>query len=430
MIDKRPLMIASCSGASDVIKAVKFAHDNDLTISVKGGGHNVAGNAVCEGGLMIDLSRMKSVRVDPINRTARVEPGVTWRQFDLETQAFGLATTGGLVSSTGISGFTLGGGIGWLVRKYGLALDNLLSVDMVTSKGELVRASMSENTDLFWGVRGGGGNFGIVTSFEFALHQVGPIILGGMIAYRAEDGENLLKFYREFVKEAPDELTTLVVYLTAPPLPFLPAEVHGKHLIAVVLCYCGPLEEGQRVISPLRKFGSPVADVIQPMPYTALQSMLDAAAPPNLQNYWKSIYISTLNDPLIDTILSFGSAITSPLSSIHIHQLGGAMRRIGDDATAFSNRDAPFAVNILSCWQDASENHKHLGWAREFFAALQKFSSGVYVNFMSDDDSARVKEAYGEDKYNKLVQLKNKYDPTNFFRLNQNIKPAVLTSAK
>ncbi|MGI0079047.1 MAG: FAD-binding oxidoreductase [Nitrososphaerales archaeon] len=424
MIDKHPAMIARCLGASDVMKAVKFAGDHDIAVSVRGGGHNVAGNSLCDGGLVIDLTDMKSVRVDPERKIARAEPGTTWKQFDLETQAFGLAITGGLVSSTGIAGFTLGGGIGWLVRKHGLALDNLISVDVVNAKGELVRASMSENTDLFWGIRGGGGNFGIVTSFEFELHPVGPIILGGLIAYKAEDGEALLKFYRDFVKDAPDELTTLCVYLTAPPLPFLPKEVHGSHLVAIVLCYCGAIEEGQRVLAPLRKFGKPVADVIQPMPYTVLQSLLDEAAPPGLQNYWKSAYVTGLSDAAIDAILSYGNTISSHLSAIHLHQLGGAMRRIGDDATAFSHRDAPFALNIVSSWQDPSENDKHVKWSRDFFAAMKKFSTGAYVNFLGEEGAERVKEAYGEEKYKKLVVLKNKYDPTNFFHFNQNIKPS------
>jgi FAD/FMN-containing dehydrogenase len=426
MIDKRPAMIVRCLGTSDVMKAVRFARDQRLTVSVRGGGHNVAGNAVCDNGLMIDLSGMKSVRVDPARRTARAEPGVMWRQFDLETQAFGLASTGGLVSTTGIAGFTLGGGIGWLVRKHGLALDNLVSVDMVTAKAELVTANMNENTDLFWGVKGGGGNFGIVTSFEYQLHPVGPIVLGGLIAYRAEEGQALLRFYRDFVKEAPEELTTLVVYLTAPPLPFLPKEVHGKHLVAIVLCYCGKVEDGQRILSPLRKFGKPVADVIQPMPYTVLQSMLDGAAPAGIQNYWKSAYISGLNDDVIDLILTYGERITSPLSAIHVHQLGGAMRRIGDDATAFSHRDAPFALNIVSSWKEPSENDKNINWTREFFAAVQKFATGAYVNFMGEEGADRVKEAYGE-KYSQLVALKNKYDPTNFFHVNQNIKPTNVT---
>jgi FAD/FMN-containing dehydrogenase len=424
MIDRHPAIIVRCFGTSDIMKAVKFARDQGLTVSVRGGGHNVAGKAVCDGGLMIDLSRMKSVRVDPPRRTARVEPGATWRQFDLETQAFGLAVTGGLVSSTGVAGFTLGGGIGWLVRKYGLALDNLISVDVVTANGELLTASMNENTDLFWGIRGGGGNFGVVASFEFQLHPVGPIVLGGLIAYRAEDGQALLRFHREFVKDAPDELTTLLVYLTAPPLPFLPKEVHGKHLVAVVLCYCGKLEEGERILASLRKFGKPVADVIQPMPYAVLQSMLDEAAPAGIQNYWKSTYISGLSDDAIDTILSFGNTITSPFSAIHIHQLGGAMRRIGDDATAFSHRDAPFVLNFVSAWRDPSENDMHVKWTRDAFNAMKKFATGAYVNFLGDEGADRVKEAYEEEKYRKLVVLKNKYDATNFFHLNQNIKPS------
>ena len=423
MIDKHPAIILKCLGSSDVIKSVRFAHDQKLNVSVRGGGHNVAGNAVCDAGLVIDLSGMKGVRVDPARRRARAEPGVTWRQFDLETQEFGLATTGGLVSTTGVAGFTLGGGIGWLVRKQGLALDNLVSADVVTAKSELMTASMTENTDLFWGVRGGGGNFGIVTSFEYELHPVGPIILGGLVAHKAEDAKSLLKFYRDFVRDAPDELTTLVAYLTAPPLPFLPKDVHGTHLVAIALCYAGRTEEGERILAPLRKFGKPVADVIQPMPYTVLQSMLDEGAPAGLQNYWKSSYIPDLNDAVIDTVLSYGARITSPLSAIHVHQLGGAMRRIGDDATAFSNRSSPFLLNIVSSWQDPAENDKHIKWTKDFFAVIHGFASGAYVNFLGEEGADRVKEAYGEDKYEKLVALKNKYDPTNFFHLNQNIMP-------
>ena len=424
MIDKRPALILRCMGTSDVIKAVKFAQEHHLEPSVRGGGHNVAGNAVCDNGLMIDLSGMKSVRVDTARKTARAEPGVTWRQFDLETQAFGLASTGGLVSSTGVAGFTLGGGIGWLVRKHGLALDNLVSAEVVTADGKVVTANMSENTDLFWGVRGGGGNFGIVTSFEFQLHQVGPIVIGGLIAYRAEDGQALLRFYRDYVKQAPDELTMLFVYLTAPPLPFFPKEVHGSHLAAIALCYSGEIQEGERILDPLRKFGKPVADVIQPMPYTVLQSMLDEAAPPGLQNYWKSSYIYELSDAAIDMILLHGKKISSPLSAIHIHQLGGAMRRVGDDATAFSHRDAPFALNIVSSWQNPSENDTHVKWTRDFLAGVQKFGTGAYVNFLGEEGQDRVKEAYGKEKYRKLVELKRKYDPSNFFHLNQNISPS------
>ena len=423
MIDKRPAIIARCLGASDVIKAVKFAGDHHLTVAVRGGGHNVSGNAVCDGGIMIDLSMMKSVRVDPQEQSVRAEPGAIWRQFDLETQAFGLATTGGLVSSTGISGFTLGGGIGWLTRKYGLALDNLKSVDLVTSKGDLVTANADKNSDLFWGVRGGGGNFGIVTSFEYKIHPVGPIILGGLIAYRAEQGEEVLKFYSEFVKNAPDELTTLAAFITAPPLPFIPKDVHGSHLVAISVCYCGKIEEGQKVLEPLRRFGSPIADVIQPMPYLVLQSMLDEAAPSGIQNYWKSSYISNLSDEVIKIILRYGEKITSPLSAIHIHALGGALQRIPDDETAFSHRDAPFVLNIVSSWPDPSENNKHIQWTRNLFNDMQAYARGVYVNFMGEEDAGRVKEAYDPAKYSKLVGLKNKYDPANMFHLNQNIVP-------
>jgi FAD/FMN-containing dehydrogenase len=423
MINKHPAIIARCLGTSDIIKAVKFGRDHDLTISLRGGGHNVAGHAVCDGGIMIDMSLMKSVVVDTTRKTAKAEPGATWRHFDLETQAFGLASTGGLVSSTGVAGFTLGGGVGWLVRKYGLALDNLISAEVVTANGEHLRASMEENTDLFWGIRGGGGNFGVVTSFEFQLHPVGPIVLGGLLAYKAEDAERVLRFYREFIQNAPDELTTFVVFLTAPPLPFLPKEVHGSHLIAILVCYCGKIEEGQTLLEPLRKFVQPVADIIQPMPYTVVQSYLDQTAPFGLQNYWKSCYLSGLTDAAVSTILSYGQKISSPFSAIHIHQLGGAMRRIGDDATAYSHRDAPFILNIVSTWSDPMENDRHITWTRDFFLAMQRFSAGSYINFMGDDEAGRIKEVYEESKLEKLVSLKNKYDPKNVFHLNQNIKP-------
>jgi FAD/FMN-containing dehydrogenase len=421
MIDRRPSIIVRCGGASDVMKAVKFARKHTLTVSAKGGGHNVAGNAVCEGGMMIDLSKMKSVRVDPARSVARVEPGATWREFDLEAQAFGLATTGGLVSSTGVAGFTLGGGIGWLVRKYGLATDNLLSVDIVTAEGERVSASMDENPDLFWGVRGGGGNFGIVTSFEFQLHHVGPMILGGLVLHKAQDALALLKFHRDFLKSIPDELTTLVVFLTAPPLPFLPKEVVGTHLVAIAVCYSGQVEEGERILAPLKDFGHPVATVIHPMPYVVLQSLFDESAPAGIQNYWKSAYLADLDDGAIETMLAYGERIPSPLSAIHIHHLGGAMRRIGEDATAFSNRGGSFVLNIVSAWQDPKDDDKNTKWTRDLFQAMQKFAGSAYVNFLGEEGQERVRSAYGEAKYKKLAVLKKKYDPTNFFHLNQNI---------
>src|SRR5579875_410876 len=424
MIDKRPAAIVRCADVSDVIRSIKFAMENNLTIAVRGGGHNVAGNAVCDGGLVIDFSRMKSVRVDLASGTARAEPGTTWGEFDRETQQFGLATTGGLVSSTGIAGFALGGGIGWLVRKYGSTCDNLVSADVVKANGELVRASESENQDLFWGLRGGGGNFGVVTSFEFKVHRVGPMVLGGLVVHALAKAREVLSFFREFARDSSDELTMLGVLFTAPPAPFLPEKIHNTQVVAIAGCYCGPIEEGEEVLKPLREFGTPEVDLFQPMPYRVLQSFLDAVAPPGLQNYWKSGYLAELSDEAIETILEYNSKIPSPLSAVHIHQLGGQFSRVLDESSAFSHRDASFALNIVSTWPDPKHNEKNIAWTREFFASTQRFTSGVYVNFLGQEGEERVKAAYGEEKFQRLQQLKKKYDPTNFFHHNQNIKPA------
>lgn len=424
MIDRHPAVIVRCLGASDVVKAIRFARDQKLgDVAVKGGGHNVAGNAVCEGGLMIDLSLMKSVRVDTARKTATAEPGATWRQFDLETQGFGLATTGGLVSTTGLAGFTLGGGIGWLVRKYGLAMDNLISVDLVTAEGKVVTASSAENPDLFWGVRGGGGNFGVVTSFEFQLHEVGPLVVGGAVFHRIKDAEALLRFHREFVKTAPDDLTTVVVFLTAPPLPFFPKEVVGTHLVAIAACYAGPVEEGQRELAPLKRFGTPVADLIGPIPYTALQSMFDATAPPGIRNYWKSAYLKGLDDATAKVIVSRAEKMPSPLTAVHIHHLGGAMGRVAEDATAFTNRNASFIINMVSTWTERKDDDVNIEWARDFFDEMRRYTMGAYVNFLGEEGEDRVVSAYGPEKYKRLSLLKAKYDPTNMFHMNQNIVP-------
>lgn len=424
MIDRHPAVIIRCEGASDVMKAVRFARQHGLSVSVKGGGHNVAGNAVIDKGMMIDLSKMRSVRVDPVNRTARVDPGATWREFDLEAQAFGLATTGGLVSSTGVAGFTLGGGIGWLVRKHGLSLDNLISIDLMTAEGELVTASKDENEDLFWGVRGGGGNFGIISSFEFKLHPVGPMVMGGLILHRASEAEELMKFFRDFVEKAPDELTMLMVFLTAPPLPFVPSELVGTHMVAVAVGYAGPMDEGARILEPLKKYGRPVADLIGPMPYVFLQSFLDDTAPAGIRNYWKTSYLKELDDGTIRTFLENCQKIPSPISSVHIHQLGGKIREVGEGSTAYSNRSAKFAMNIVSGWLEPGEDEININWSRDFFNAMQKFSTGAaYVNFLGEEGPDRVQAAYGEEKYKKLTELKKKYDPSNFFHMNQNIKP-------
>jgi FAD/FMN-containing dehydrogenase len=424
MIDKHPAMIVRCAGVSDVINAIKFSRKNNIEASVRGGGHNVAGNAICDNGMVIDLSRMKSIRVDPLIRTARAEPGVVWKEFDRESQEFGLATTGGLVSSTGIAGFTLGGGIGWLVRKYGSTSDNLVSADVVTANGEFLSASAHEHPDLFWGLRGGGGNFGVVTSFEYKLHPVGQIVLGGLVIHPVEKARELLKFYREFVRHVPDELTTIAVFLTAPPAPFLPPHIHNKQVVAVAGCYCGPVKEGESVLKPLREFSPPAIDLFQPFPYRVLQSFLDEAAPFGLQNYWKSGYLSELSDQAIETIVDQNSRIPSPLSAIHLHHLGGAFGRMSEEESAFSHRDAQFALNIPSTWSNKEDSEKNIQWTRDFFESMKPFTSGVYVNFLMDEGEDRVKAAYSSEKYARLAEIKKKYDPTNFFHLNQNIKPS------
>lgn len=424
MIDKRPAMIVRCAGVSDVLTCVRFAKKHGLVVAVRGGGHNVAGNATCDGGMLIDFSKMKSVRVDPRNRTAQAEPGLTWSELDRETQQFGLAVTGGLVSNTGIAGFTLGGGVGWLARKYGLTLDNLISADVVTAEGKLLKASATENPDLFWGIRGGGGNFGIITSFEYELHPVGPTVLGGMVILPISKGKELLRFYGDFARTAPDELTTVVAMITAPPAPFLPREIQNTKVIAVAGCYIGPFDQGQKVIEPLTSFDPSGINLFQQLPYRVLQSLLDASAPPGIQNYWKSEYIEELSDEAIETILEFFSKAKSPLSAVHLHQMGGAISRVPEESTAYSHRDASFILNIIASWIDPRENAEHINWSREFFGRMERYSrGGVYVNFLGEEGQHRVRAAYGDAKYKLLVDLKRKYDPTNFFRLNQNIAP-------
>ena len=419
MIDKRPALIVRCAGVADVIQAVNFARTHDLLVAVRGGGHNVAGNAVCDGGLMIDLSPMKSVHVDPVRRTARAEPGATWREFDHETQAFGLATTGGVIPTTGVAGLTLGGGIGWLMGSYGLSCDNLLSVDVVTADGRLLQASATENPDLFWGVRGGGGNFGVVTSFEYQLHAVGQV-LGGMVIHPVERARDVLKFYREFTRTAPDALTSMAVCLTSP---------EGAPVVALLVCYNGPLAEGEKVLQPLRAFGPPLADHIGPMAYTALQNMLEAGFPSGLQNYWKSNFLHDLSDDAIAVMVDGFAQMPAPTSALVIEHIGGAVSRVGEDATAFTHRQAPYNLLIVGIWPDLANNDTNIRWVRQTWDAMQPFSSGgVYVNYLgqaADEGAERIKEAYGVAKYERLLALKKQYDPTNLFRLNQNIDPLV-----
>lgn len=425
MIDKRPALIVRCAGAADVIEAVKFANQNNLLVAVRGGGHNVAGNAVCDDGLVIDLSGMKGVHVNPSRRTVRAQPGVTWRDLDHETQAFGLATPGGIVSDTGIAGLTLGGGFGWLSRKHGFTCDNLRSVDLVTANGELVTASETENFDLFWGVRGGGGNFGIVTSFEYDLHPVGPEVIGGVIIYPLDAARDVLQFYRKFTASAPNELGSMAVFRLAPAAPFIPEEMHGKPVIGIVICYAGDIEEGKRVVQPLKDYGEPIVDAIKPKSYTEQNTMLDAGQPAGLQYYWKNEYLDQISDDAIDTCISYAACMTSPHTRVALFHLGGTVQKIDEAAMAVSHRDAEYILAINTGWKNPEENTTQVQWTRDFWTAMQPFSvGGVYVNFLSEDDGQdRVKAAYGDAKYARLVQLKNKYDPNNVFQMNQNILP-------
>ncbi len=423
-IDRRPGLIARCTGVADVIAAVKFARDHELLAAVRGGGHNVAGTALCDDGIVIDLSPMKGIRVDPARSTCRAEPGVLWGELDRETQAFGLATTGGVVTHTGIAGLTLGGGIGWLQRKHGLTIDNLISVDVVTAEGDFLVASEDENADLFWGIRGGGGNFGVVTSFEYRLHPVGPTVLAGPIFFPMEDAPEVIRFYREYIQTVPDEFMSILNLRRAPAVPFLPEHLHGVPVVAVVVCYAGSVEEGQEVVRPLKEFRTPVVDLCVPKPYLVHQSMFDPTVPHGWHYYWKSTELVGVTDEVVDELVAHSSRITSPLSYTVIFQLGGAVSRVGEDETAYSHRDLGHNVNINAIWTEGDPAAgDHVRWARAFWSGLEPYGSGaVYMNFLGDEGEQRVRAAYGETKYERLVALKDRYDPTNFFRVNQNIR--------
>jgi FAD/FMN-containing dehydrogenase len=424
MIDRRPGLVVRCLGAADVINAVALARDEKLLVAVRGGGHNIAGNAVCDGGLLIDLSLMKSVRVDPAAATARVEPGATLADFDKEAQEFGLATPLGINSTTGVAGLTLGGGMGWTTRKLGLTVDNLISADVVTADGKLVRASATENPDLFWALRGGGGNFGIVTSFEFKLHPLGPEVLSGLIVHPLEMAGELLPQFRRLAREAPEELTTWVVMRKAPPLPFLPAEWHGKEVLVFAACYAGDMKEGEKALKALRSLGKPIADVIAPHPFTAWQAAFDPLLTPGARNYWKSHDFADLPDAAISAILKGVRELPSPECEVFIAHVGGAMARIPVNATPWPNRDAHFIMNVHTRWQDKAQDQACIAWARHLFKATAPFASdSVYVNFMPDDEDDRVEKAYGTN-YRRLAEIKRRYDPANLFRMNQNIRPA------
>ena len=427
MIDKYPVLIARAAGTVDVVEAVNFARENKLLISVRGGGHNVAGSAVGNDSLMIDLSQMKGIHVNPQQQTARVQPGVIWRELDREAQAFGLATPGGIVSDTGVAGLTLGGGFGWLSRKYGFTIDNVISLDVVTADGKILTASVTENPDLFWGMRGGGGNFGIAVSFEFQLHPVGPQVLAGPIIYPLNAAGDVLRFYREFTAAAPEELGSMAVFLTAPPAPFIPEELRGKPVLAIILTYVGNPEDGERVLQPLREFGAPLFDGVSLKPYTAHQRSLDPGQPRGHRYYWKSEYVYNISDDAIETLIAYAAHMTSPSSRLALFHLGGAIRHLDEQAMAVSHRDAEYVLAINNGWAEAQDDEKEIQWTRDLWTAIRPFSTGgVYVNFLSADEGQdRVRAAYGPEKYDRLVELKNRYDPTNLFRLNQNIIPTI-----
>ncbi|MGF6726009.1 FAD/FMN-containing dehydrogenase [Paraburkholderia sp. GAS41] len=424
MIDRRPAVIVRCAGVADVRQAVAFARDNDLLLAVRGGAHNIAGSAVCDDGLMIDLSPMKSVRIDPVARRAFVEPGATLADFDHEAQAFGLATPLGINSTTGVAGLTLGGGFGWLSRQYGMTVDNLVSADVVTADGELVHAAADAHEDLFWAIRGGGGNFGVVTMFEFQLHPVGPQVFGGLVVLPLEQAKDALKKYRAAIDALPDALSVWAVLRLAPPLPFLPQEVHGKPIIAFASCYSGAVDDGAAAVEVVRGFGTPYGEHLGPMPYAMWQQAFDPLLTPGARNYWKSHNLVELPDGLLDVLIDAIGKLPSTQCEIFFGQIGGQTTRIPVEATAYPNRDAKYVMNVHGRWSDASEDEQCIAWARGFFEASAPFALGsVYVNFMTEEEAGRIGAAYGPN-YERLVAVKTRYDPRNLFRHNQNIKPS------
>ena len=429
-VDRRPSLIARCSGTADVAAAVRFARDRDLELAVRGGGHNVAGTAVCDNGIVIDLSAMRAVSVDPVERIAHVQGGALWGDVDHETQVHGLATTGGIVSHTGVGGVALGGGIGWLMRKHGLTVDNVVEAEVVTAEGEIIRASADDHPDLFWALRGGGGNFGVVSAFRFALHPVGPTVVAGPVFWAAEDTTDVLRFYRELVTDAPDELGTVVRFGTIPPLPAVSEELHFRPAIAVASCYAGAAADGERAVRALREFGTPLVDLVGPTLYVDHQSGIDDTVPHGWHYYWKATDLAGLSDEVVEILAERAYRATSPRSYAAMFHLGGAVARTPRDATAHPGRDVDHRISIDAVWlpeQDDSVGAAEAAWAREFLDALRPHRAGVYVNFLdSDDDPRRVREAYGDDTFRRLAEVKAKYDPENVFHNNKNIPPGKL----
>jgi FAD/FMN-containing dehydrogenase len=424
MVDCKPALIAQVSGADDVSSAIKFAQANKLDITIRGAGHNIAGNSICNDGLMIDFSNMKKVSVDSNKRIALVEPGATLKDFDAEAQKYGLATPVGINSTTGIAGLTLGGGFGWLTRKYGFTVDNLLSADVVTVDGKKLRASEKENADLFWAIRGGGGNFGVVTQFEFKLYPIGPEILAGLLVFPFKQAKSILQQYRDFIQITPPEFNVWVVMRKAPPLPFLPENVHGKEVVILAICVVSEFDKNERLIESLRSFGDPVGEHIGNMPYVNWQQAFDPLLTPGARNYWKTHNFIEIQDGAIDSMTEYAGKLPSPQCEIFIAYLEGKSNTIPADAMAYPGRDLKYVLNVHGRWDDANQDKECISWARDFFNSSSKFASGgAYVNFMTEEEKDRVAKAYGPN-YKRLAQIKKKYDPDNLLRYNQNITPA------
>lgn len=424
MIDRRPALIARCLGVADVVNSVNFAREHGVTLSIKGGGHNIAGLAVCEDGLMLDMSRMRGVWVDPASRTARAQAGCLLGDVDRETQVHGLAAVLGFVSATGIAGLTLGGGFGYLTRHFGWTSDNVSSMEVVTAEGRVARASEKENADLFWGLRGGGGNFGIVTGFDYKLYPVGPEIIAGAIAWRADSASEILDMCRTVMEKAPPELVCVAALRMAPPAPWLNKEVHGKPIVALFVCHSGKISEGEKLVAPIKAFGSPVGDIVQRRPYISQQSLLDATQPKGRRYYWKSEYLPKLEPDLLATAIRHAQAIVSPHSAIILFPLEGALNRLAEDHSAVGNRNTAWVLNITASWEKAEDDKANIEWARAAWRDMRGFSTGgTYVNFLTEEEGdERIHAAYGNN-YNRLSEIKSKWDPGNLFCVNKNIRP-------
>ena len=433
MVDKRPALIIRCKAVADVIQAVDFARANAMTVAVRGGGHSTIGYGTCDDGLVIDLAGMKGISIDPDGQTVQAQAGLTWGDFDAATQQYGLAVTGGRFSTTGVSGLTLGSGSGWLERKCGLTGDNLLEVELVTADGRVVKASPTENADLFWGLRGGGGNFGIVTSFTLKLHQVGPIVYGGLMMSTPDRGKDIMRFMRDYMKDAPEDLGAAVAWVSAPPEEFVPEEMHFAPGVGVVICWTGSIEDGERVCAPIREVAQPVVDVVGPMPYTALQQMMDGGGPKGIRGYMKAEFIEDLTDDAIDVLVEHGGKRPGPLVNLLLEPMGGAISDVADGESALGRRDVAWCYHALALWMepDPETERAHVAWARDFATAMAPHTvPGVYLNYTSDQGEERVRSTYGPEKYERLVALKDKYDPGNLFRLNQNIRPSLEATAR